>query len=105
MARTPSTAASKSVNAANLAKLGEKRLADLLVELGGTNANWKRRLKLELAAEVGAADLALEIDKRLLALATSRARVSWRKRPELVADLTIHRNMIVDRLAHLDAGT
>ncbi|MDI1289921.1 MAG: hypothetical protein PSX37_08255, partial [bacterium] len=76
----------------------------LLVELGGTNANWKRRLKLELAAEVGAADLALEIDKRLLALATSRARVSWRKRPELVADLTTHRNMIVDRLAQMDAG-
>ena len=104
MAKIPSTAARKSVNAANLAKLGDKRLSELLVELGGTNANWKRRLKLELAAEVGAADLALEIDKRLLALATSRARVSWRKRPELVADLTIHRNMIVDRLAPMDAG-
>ena len=103
MAKTPSTSARKSVNTANLAKLGAERLAELLVEVGGTNANWKRRLKLELAAEVGAADLSAEIDKRLLALGASRTRVSWRKRPELLVDLAMHRDMIVDRLAGLDA--
>jgi len=105
MARTLSTTARKSVNTANLAKLGAERLAELLVEVGGTSTNWKRRLKLELAAEVGAADLAAEIDKRLLALAASRTRVSWRKRPELLVDLAMHRDLIVDRLAGLDAGT
>ena len=74
-----------------------------LIEATVGDTNLKRRLKLELAAEVGAADLALEIDKRLTALAASRTRVSWRKRPELIADLQVHRRAIVDRLASGDA--
>lgn len=97
MARRP--AASTRLSAANLASLGAARLAELLIEAGTGNANLKRRLKLELAAEAGPDLLALEIDKRLAALATSRARVSWRKRPELLEDLETHRRMIVERLA------
>lgn len=99
-----SAAARKTVSSANLIELGADRLAVLLLEAATGNANLKRRLKLELAAEVGAADLALEIDKRMTALAASRTRVSWRKRPELIDDLSIHLDFIADRLAGLDAG-
>jgi hypothetical protein len=93
----------KTLSAANLAALGADPLAELLIQASVGDANLKRVLKLELAAAVGAPDLALEIDKRLTTLSTSKARVSWRKRPELVADLQAHRRMIVDRLAPLDA--
>ncbi|NJC42455.1 hypothetical protein GGQ87_002750 [Brevundimonas alba] len=102
MAKRP-TSARKSLNAANLQALGPERLADLLVEVAGDDAIWKRRLKMELAAEAGAADLAFEIDKRLTLLATSRTRVSWRKRPETIRDLQALRLMIVERLAPLEA--
>ncbi|WP_425989138.1 DUF6880 family protein [Brevundimonas sp. TWP2-3-2] len=102
MAKRPATA-KKTLSAANLKALGDARLADLLMEMAGEDAGWKRRLRMELAAEVGAADLALEIDKRLNTLAGSRTRVSWRKRPELLADLATVRRIIVDRLAAMDA--
>ena len=102
MAKRPSPAR-KTLSAANLAALGPERLAELLLQATVGDTNLKRRLKLELAAEVGAPDLALEIDKRIAALEASKTRVSWRKRPELVADLQVHRRMIVDRLAGLDS--
>lgn len=101
MAKRPATA-KKTLSTANLKALGTDRLADLLMEMAGEDAGWKRRLRMELAAEVGAADLALEIDKRLTTLATSRAKVSWRKRPELISDLWTVRRIIVERLAIMD---
>jgi hypothetical protein len=94
-----SAAARKTLTSSNLIELGADRLAGLLIEATAGDANLKRRLRLELAGEVGAADLALEIDKRLNALAASRTKVSWRKRPDLLADLDMHRAAIVDRLA------
>jgi len=100
MARRPG-AAKKTLSEANLATLGAERLAALLIEIA--DADQKRRLRMELAAAVGAPDLALELDKRLNTLATSRARISWRKRPDLISDLTTLRHMIVDRLAPMDA--
>lgn len=102
MARRPATP-KKTLSPANLALLGADRLADMLMAVAAGDANWKRRLKLELAAEVGASDLALEIDKRLVFLAGSRARISWRKRPDLMDDLRVQLRMIVDRLTRLDA--
>ena len=101
MAKKPATA-KKTLSAANLKALGDARLAELLMEMAGEDAGWKRRLRMELAAEVGAADLALEIDKRLNTLAASRAKVSWRKRPELISDLWTVRRIIVERLAAMD---
>lgn len=102
MARRPATP-KKTLSPANLALLGADRLADMLMAVAAGDANWKRRLKLELSAEVGASDLALEIDKRLVFLAGSRARISWRKRPDLIDDLRVQLRMIVDRLTPLDA--
>jgi hypothetical protein len=101
MAKRPSTA-KKTVSAPNLAALGADRLAALLVEAAATDPGLKRRLRMELAADVGAADLAFEIDKRLTAMAGSRARVSWRKRPALINDLRSLLRVITDRLAPLD---
>lgn len=100
MAKRPTTAR-KTLSEANLAALGAERLAALLIEVA--DGDLKRRLRMELAAEVGAPDLALELDKRLATLSASRARVSWRKRPELLADLQMLRRMIVGRLAAMDA--
>lgn len=101
MARRSATG-KKTVSAANLAALGAERLAALLLEAAGGDANLKRRLRMELAAELGAADLAFEIDKRLTSLAGSRSRVSWRKRPALLGDLVAVRRIILERLAPLD---
>jgi len=100
MAKRPATAR-KTLSEANLAALGAERLAALLIEVA--DGDLKRRLRMELAAQVGAPDLALELDKRLNTLAASRARVSWRKRPELLADLQMLRRMIVGRLGSMDA--
>lgn len=102
MAKRPATA-KKTLSATNLATLGADRLSVLMMEMAGEDAGWKRRLRMELAAEVGAPDLALEIDKRLNTLATGRAKVSWRKRPELLADLRTLKWIIVERLAVMDA--
>lgn len=99
MAKRPATGR-KTLSEANLAALGADRLAALLIEVA--DGDLKRRLRMELAAEVGAPDLALELDKRLNSLAASRARVSWRKRPELLADLQMLRRMIVGRLGPMD---
>ena len=97
MARRPK--ASTRLSAANLTTLGAPCLADLLIEASVGDGNLKRRLQLELAAEAGPDLLANAIDKRLAALAASRTRVSWRKRPELLQDLETHRRLIVTRLA------
>lgn len=102
MAKPAPTLKRKTVSEANLVALGAERLAAILFEAATNDPNLKRRLRLELAAEISAADLAFELDKRLTTLATSRARVSWRKRPVLLADLNALRAIIVDRLAPLD---
>lgn len=92
----------KTVTQLNLIALGPERLAALLFEAANSDPNLKRRLRMELAAEISAADLAFELDKRLTTLATSRARISWRKRPALLADVNALRVIIIDRLAPLD---
>ncbi len=99
----PAPTRKKSLTAGNLADLGADRLSEMLIAVAASDANWRRRLRLELAAEAGAEALALELDKRLVALGASRARISWRKRPELIEDLRTHLRMIVDRLTPLDA--
>jgi hypothetical protein len=100
MAKTPKI--STRLSAANLERLGAERLSLLLMEAGNGNANFKRRLRLELAAEAGPGVLAAEIDKRVLALAIARTRVSWRRRGDLLEDLGTHLEMITERLAPMD---
>lgn len=95
----PSPASQKKVTAENLASLGVDRLAEILVEVAETRTDLKRRLRMELAAGLGASHLVPEIDKRLGALETSRGAVTWRQKPAFVRDLDAVRGLIADRLA------
>src|SRR3989344_9062163 len=97
MARRP--APPKRLNAASLAALGADRLGDLWMQAADGDALLKRRLRLVLAAEAGVEPLTVELDKRLTALASARARVSWRKRPDLLRDLDMLRSAVVEDLA------
>ncbi|WP_395944126.1 DUF6880 family protein [Brevundimonas sp.] len=102
MARRP--AAPKRLNTANLVGLGADRLGELLMQAADADALLKRRLRLVLAAEAGPDLLAAELDKRLTAVAASKARVSWRKRPDLLRDLDILRQSIVENLGPAAPG-
>lgn len=100
--KKPTAASAKRLTEANLVALGVEHLAGLLLELAASQPALKRRLRMELAAAVGPADLAQEIDKRLIALDASKARVSWRKRGDFLTDLDVVRSMIAETLAALD---
>nr|WP_232793256.1 DUF6880 family protein [Caulobacter hibisci] len=82
--------------------MGPEALSELLMEVAEGHPAIKRRLKLALLGEVGAADLAAEIDKRIDAIADSRARINWRKFKEFVRDLDAHRASAAGRLGELD---
>lgn len=92
-------ASNKTVTLDNLASLGAERLATILVELADSDAEIKRRLRLELAAEEGGDSIAAEIGKRLTALRSARSFVDWQKQRDFVRDLDLQRAMIVDRVA------
>ena len=70
-----------------------------LVELADGDAEIKRRLRLELAAEEGGDSIAALIGKRLTALRSARSFIDWQKHREFVRDLDLQRAMIVDRVA------
>jgi hypothetical protein len=93
----------KSVTLDNLMALGSERMAGILVELAHANADVKRRLRLELAAQTGGDTIAAEIGKRLAALRSARSFIYWQKRRDFVRDLDLQRAMIVDRVAQTRA--
>ncbi|MCR5877727.1 DUF6880 family protein [Phenylobacterium sp. J367] len=103
MAKRPTVASLKKVTPENLERLGAERLAALLAQAAAARPELKRRLRMELAAEQGAEHLAVEIDRRLASLETSRGKISWRQRGAFVRDLEALRVLIADRLAELDA--
>jgi hypothetical protein len=92
-------ASKKTVTSDNLAALGAKRLAAILVELADSDAEIKRRLRLELAADEGGDSIAAEIAKRLTALRSARSFIDWQKQRDFVRDLDLQRTMITDRVA------
>lgn len=96
---TDRMASKKTVTVDNLAALGPERLAAILVDLAADDAEVKRRLRLELAAQAGGDAIAAEIGKRITALRKARSFVDWQKRREFVKDLDLQRAMIVDRVA------
>ena len=91
--------AKKTVNLANLEGLGARRLAELLLEFGEEDAAIKRRLRLELAGEVGAEAIAADITKRLAALRSARSFIDWQKRRSFVKDIDLQREMIATKVA------
>jgi hypothetical protein len=96
--KKPSSASLKKVTAENLTGLGVERLAEILVEVAETRTDLKRRLRMELAAGLGAEHLVPEIDKRLNAIETSRGEVTWRQKPAFLRDLDAVRGLIANRL-------
>jgi len=92
-------ASKKTVSPDNLVALGAERLATILVELADGDAEVKRRLRLELAAQQGGDSVAAEVGKRLAALRSARSFVDWQKRRDFVRDLDLQRAMIADRVA------
>ena len=91
-------ASRKTVTLDNLMAFGPERLAAILVELADGNAEVKRRLRLELAAQTGGNIIAAEIGKRLAALRSARSFIDWQRRRDFVRDLDLQRAMIVDRV-------
>ena len=83
----------------NLVALGAGRLAAILVELADDDAEIKRRLRLELAAQDGGETIAAEVGKRLAALRSARSFVDRQQRRDFVKGLELQRTMIVDRVA------
>ena len=96
-------ASKKTVTLDNMAALGAERLAAILVELADSDAEIKRRLRLELAAQTGSDTVATEIGKRLAALRSGRSFVDWQQRRDFVKGLDLQRTMIVDRVAQTRA--
>lgn len=103
MAR-PSLGQAKKVTPENLVGLGAERLAAILADVATTRVDLKRRLRMELAAQQGPGPLTAEIDRRLQAFETSRGQIGWRQRPAFIRDLDALRDLIVARLAPLDAS-
>jgi len=91
-------ASRKTATLDNLMALGPERLAVILVELADGNAEVKRRLRLELAAQTGGNIIAAAIGKRLAAIRSARSFVDWQRRRDFVRDLDLQRAMIVDRV-------
>lgn len=94
----------KTLTQANLESLGAEKLALLLLAAADEDAHLKRRLRMSLAGEVSAEDLAGEVAKRMAALEVRRARVSARGYKSFVRDLDLQRGMIVGQLATLNPG-
>lgn len=92
----------KTLNLANLERLGAERLAALMMEITEGQAAIKRRLRLELAGEAGPDDLANELDKRLASIAEKRTRITWRRYAEFVRELKQLRAAIAGPMAELN---
>ncbi len=95
-------ASKTSLNAKNLESLGAARLAELLMDLCQGNAAAKRALRLALAEQGGAADMAQQVRKRLATIARSGSWLDKRRRDELLADLERQRQAIVGPIAGHD---
>jgi hypothetical protein len=89
----------KTLNEKNLAALGAERLAALLIEVSTGSAPIKRRLRLELSHDLGPAELAHDLRKRLASIRRSKSYVGWRKRKALVKDLATQSQMIAEKIA------
>ena len=92
----------KTLNSENLTALGAERLAELLIEVSTGSAEIKRRLRLEISHNLGSAELAREVRKRLTTLRKSRSYVGWRRRKALIRDLNTQAEMILEKIASDD---
>lgn len=94
----------KTLNKTNLTALGADALAELLLEVTRGNAAQQRRLRMELSATAGTADLARDIRKRFATLRRSTGYISWRKKSSFARELSDLTGLIRTRVAPDDPG-
>jgi hypothetical protein len=74
------------------------------MELSACDASIMRRLRLELAAATGSADVVREVTKRLTTVAKAHFFVERPKITELATDLGLQRSAMAERVAKIDAA-
>lgn len=77
----------KTLNKANLERLGAAKLAELVIELVQGSAALQRRARMELSAAQGPKEVTANLRKRFASLRRSRSYVDWRKQRALVKEL------------------
>ena len=93
----------KTLNQANLEKLGAKTLAALVMDLVQGSAALQRRARMELSAAQGPKEVARDLRKRFASLCRATSFVDWRKQRALVKDLEGLLGMIENTIAPHDA--
>ncbi len=93
----------KTLNARNLERLGVRRLSELLIEIADTAAA-KRRLRTELAGSFGAADVAQDIRRRLVAIRQAGGALSSKRAASLVQELIGHWSAVTSLILPEDPG-
>lgn len=94
----------KTLNTANLEKLGAEKLAALVMELVQGSAALQRRARMELSAAQGPKDVVADLRKRFASLRRSTSYVGWRKQRALVKDLNSLLAQIESSIAPHDAN-
>jgi len=92
----------KTISPEGLAKLGAKRLAELLVEACQNDKPLRRKIELLLASKQGSEVLEGTISKRLTTLSRAHGFVDWDEVSTLVAELNALREGIVVQLGAMD---
>lgn len=94
----------KTLNQANLEKLGAEKLAALVMDLVQGSAALQRRARMELSAAQGPREVAADLRKRFASLRRSTSFVDWRKQRALVKDLEGLLGMIETTIVPHDAN-
>src|SRR6056297_3306939 len=94
----------KTLNKANLEKLGAETLAQLVMQLVQGNAALQRRARMALSAAQGPKEVAADLRKRFASLRRATSFVDWRKQKALVKDLEGLLAIIENTIAPHDAN-
>lgn len=94
----------KTFKATNVEALGERRLAQLLIEISAGDAAVENLLRLELAGAKGSAKAVQEVQKQMADIRRSRWFVEWDESPALADELDTLRKAIVKHVAKTDAA-
>lgn len=97
-------ASKTALNAANLEDLGASRLAELLVEVAGSSAPAKRRLRLQLQLKHNPQAAIRDLRKRLVTLARSGSLLDAKKARGIHEELVGLIRFIVGGLAPIDSA-
>src|SRR5918994_21352 len=96
-------ARAKQITADKLARLGVRRLAEILEEHASADAILRRKLTIALAALNGVDKLAVAVGKRIHTIGRSRSFLDWEKGRELAKEIDHLRTTIAGPLAKRDA--